>query len=284
LDEIQMFGYSYQDPSFVWVQVPQLASNGCIWAYWGNPAATNMAACITNGSTWDTSFAGVWHLTEANATNPALDSTSFKNNGTVTGSPAPDYGKIGGGRTMTGSQKFDASGINIANKAFTLEVFANMSTNWTSGDNMWAGGGTIATDQGLLGGFNNFSTIPKMYFGLDNDDLIGTVDRSGDRGAWHHYALVLDGSHIKTMYRDGVLEPAGGQNNDFYKSTGFTLGGTYGGAASFKGTLDEARASAGAARSANWIWATYMTVVSNSSFCVFERLPRYGSGTVITIQ
>ena len=282
LDEIQMFDYNYsfQDPSFVWVQVPQLASNGCIWAYWGNSAATNMSACITNGSTWDTSFAGVWHLSEANATNPAIDSTRFKNNAMVTGSPALGFGEIAGGRAMTGVEKFDAAGINIANKAFTVEAWVNSSNIWTSGDNMWAGGGTTATDHGLECGFR----YPNMFFGLISDDLQGSVDRSGDRSSWHHYAIVMNGSHVKTMYRDGVLEPSSGPSSSFYLSSGFTLGVTAGGATSFKGTLDEARVTAGVARSPNWIWASFMTVASNTTFTTFERLLRYGSGTVITIQ
>ena len=181
---------------------------------------------------------------------------------------------------MTGVEKFDAAGINIASKAFTVEAWVNSSNSWTSGDNMWAGGGANNTDQGLHVGFG----YPNMHFGLYNDDLTGTADRSGDRSSWHHYAMVMDASHIKTMYRDGVLEPGSGPSSAFYLSSGFTLGGTSGGGASFKGTLDETRVSSGVARSPTWIWASFMTVGSNSTFSVFEKLPRYGSGTVITIQ
>src|SRR4051812_32544282 len=45
--------------SSIWVQVPLLAgTNDSIWAYWGNPAGTNLPASSTNGSVWSQDFGG----------------------------------------------------------------------------------------------------------------------------------------------------------------------------------------------------------------------------------
>lgn len=46
--------------SCVWVQVPQLAASTKIVAYWGNLEATPPPGTL-NGSTWDSSYVGVWH-------------------------------------------------------------------------------------------------------------------------------------------------------------------------------------------------------------------------------
>ena len=51
--------------SSVWVNVPQISGPGdYIWAYWGNPLATNPPAWTTNGSVWSANHDLVWHLKE----------------------------------------------------------------------------------------------------------------------------------------------------------------------------------------------------------------------------
>src|SRR5262249_18315433 len=65
--------------SSVWVQVQQLSgTNDGVWAYWGNPNATNLPATSTNGSVWPDHDL-VWHLKESgfpyadsSGQNPAL--------------------------------------------------------------------------------------------------------------------------------------------------------------------------------------------------------------------
>jgi formylglycine-generating enzyme required for sulfatase activity len=255
--------------SYVWVQVPTLASaSDCIWAYWGNASfAGGPPAYSSNGATWDTNYVAVWHLNEQNASSPAIDSSQFGNNAATNGgSPAPVPGIITGGRAFTGNVKLDAPGVNISNKAFTIETWINISNSWSSSsaDDMWAGGGVpVFNDCALHCG----GRYPNLYFGLYGDDRRGAPNRSGDVNSWHFYTFVMDNSHVKTIYRDGVLEPLDGTgyDNSFYLSSGYSLG-AYTDIPEFKGLMDETRVSAGVARSSNWIWACYMTVASNSTF------------------
>ena len=81
--------------SYVWVQVPQLASSSYIWAYWNNPgAASGPAAYTINGAVWPTNaFAAVWHMNQPNA----KDSTANTNNGTANNSVGSAPGVIGNG-------------------------------------------------------------------------------------------------------------------------------------------------------------------------------------------
>jgi formylglycine-generating enzyme required for sulfatase activity len=255
--------------SYVWVQVPTLSSaSDFIWAYWGNASfAGGPPAYSSNGSTWDTNYVGVWHLNEQNASSSAIDSSRFGNNAVTNGgSPAAVPGIITGGRAFTGSTKLDAPGVNISNKAFTIETWINMSNSWSSvsPDNMWGGGGLpVFNDCALHCG----GRYPNLYFGLYGDDRRGAPDRSGDVNSWHFYTFVMNNSHVKTIYRDGILEPLDGTgyDNSFYLSSGYSLG-AYTDTPEFKGLMDETRVSAGVARSSNWIWACYMTVASNSTF------------------
>ena len=188
-----------------------------------------------------------------------MDSSSAHNDGTPTGTPSVGAGFIGGGRGMTGSQAFTASGVNFTNEAFTLEIWANVSS--LSGDNMWFGGGTTSTDKGLHCGFRGANVVFNLY----GDDLSSTSTYSSDQGTWHAYAMVMNGSHVKSIYRDGVSVATPG-GSGFYQSIGLVIGGTYGGTVSFKGSMDEVRASPGIVRSANWIWAEYLNIASNGVF------------------
>ena len=91
--------------SYVWVQVTNLVDNNtCVWAYWGK-AGTNAPAYTTNGATWDSTFAGVWHLKQTNA----LDSTANTNNANLSVAIADAAGEIGGADGFNGSSTY----INI---------------------------------------------------------------------------------------------------------------------------------------------------------------------------
>ena len=68
--------------SSVWVQLPVLSNpTNAIWAYWGNPAATNAPAWTTNGSVWAPDHELTWHLKDC------ADST-LKHPGFSTNAPA----------------------------------------------------------------------------------------------------------------------------------------------------------------------------------------------------
>jgi len=247
--------------SSVWVQVPELVdSSTYIWAAWGCPEATQAPAYTTNGATWSEGYHGVWHMNEDAAADGASDSTALSNNGTPTGTPPTTNGVVAGGRSMAGSHKFTVgSTLDLSGKAFTLSSWANRTG--VGGDNMWFGGGQNSASLGLHCGFRG----NRIWFGLYADDGRCDTDYSADAGAWHHYTWTLDGAHIKQIYRDGIAVPTVGSMNDFYGSTGLEIGANRP-APSYRGDLDELRASPGIARSPDWIRAVYLNMASNDVF------------------
>src|SRR4051812_43093567 len=86
--------------SSIWVQVPLLAgTNDSVWAYWGNPAGTNLPASSTNGSVWSQDFELVWHLKETGL--PFADST-LKHPATSGNTPTSTLGQVGHGCLFDG--------------------------------------------------------------------------------------------------------------------------------------------------------------------------------------
>ncbi|MDD5522887.1 MAG: DUF2341 domain-containing protein [Kiritimatiellae bacterium] len=271
--------------SYVWVQVPELVdTNTCIWAYWGNKMVTGTPSYTTNGATWASGYAGVWHMNESSGTNDVSDSTSAKNNGIQLNNPPVTSGLIAGGRSLNGTHTFTVGGsVDLRNKAFTIDVWANMSMLYTTNDNMWAGGGVQLSNSGLHCGHRHGWGYLSLYFGLYGADFNAGPDCMGDRGSWHYYSMVLYDSRIKRIYRDGVLLGTSGVGS-FYQSSGLVIGGTSGGGASYNGYLDEMRVSSSIARSSNWVWACYLNQASNNIFNVYGDIQKLLKGTVIIVR
>ncbi len=110
--------------SFVWVQMPQLAgTNDCIWAYWGNPLATNFPAWTTNGSTWLPPYEAVWHLKESGF--PYMDST--RRYPLLSGnSPGSVVGVVGYGVLFDGSTQYLSPGSLSLSNAFTFSAWVKV--------------------------------------------------------------------------------------------------------------------------------------------------------------
>ena len=67
--------------STVWVQIPVMPAGGTnLWIYWGNPDEIEAPIYTGDGSIWDSSYQGVWHL-QSNV----LDSTANGYDGTLSG-------------------------------------------------------------------------------------------------------------------------------------------------------------------------------------------------------
>src|ERR1035437_6181032 len=66
-DETQELNYEIESwntngASYVWVELPQLATDTFIWACWGDRnRASAPAPYLTNGAVWANGYAGVWH-------------------------------------------------------------------------------------------------------------------------------------------------------------------------------------------------------------------------------
>lgn len=268
--------------SYVWVQVPALANSASgIHAYWGKNGAS-APPCTTNGATWSNGFRGVWHLSESSGTTHK-DYAGYNNVVTdVSGVTPQPSGKIAGAAGFSGGScgmsAPDHAELDDMGTALTIE-------GWGFAASLPAGNGiALLSKRGGSSDRNCYSLfIPQTDSKLNSDVSGADSYRLKSTGTvqlnrWTHLAVVFDPSSGKRrFYIDGQLsgEPnetaASVPNNtsSFYLGM---LGGntTYG----WNGRLDEVRVS-GAARSANWLWASWLSQASNSVFNAFG--PRQAS-------
>ena len=280
--------------SSVWVNVPALTgTNDFIWAYWGNPQATNLPASSTNGGAWP-GFDVVWHLKESGF--PYADSTlqTPALNGVA---PTETNGIIGHGEWFNGSSAFlNAGPMNLGN-AFTLSAWVKIDPTASNIQSIWANkpGGWNSAGFGLYA--NTYNTSDGKLFLETGDGVNGSDAETGTGvitpGVWHQVvASVNEVSGSAQLYVDGVnrtvsasIDPA------FPNQTPVNLGRITNNVYYLKGTMDEARIQAGV-QSSNWVWASWATVASNSTFenysAVVQQIPELTigiggiSGTIIS--
>jgi Concanavalin A-like lectin/glucanases superfamily/Immunoglobulin domain/Domain of unknown function (DUF2341) len=274
--------------SSVWVQVPRLSStNDLIIAYWGNPAAQTPPGFTTNGAVWIPqafenlpSYQIVYHLKEGAL--PFADSTAQFNatNGTA---PAATPGIVGQGALFNGTSDFlDAGVVNLGDN-FTLSAWVNVATNASSIQTIWANqhGGYAAP--GFAWFVNTYgNTDHKIDFASgdgSNGNESTTAANAVPFGEWHLLSVAVTRTNgTGTFYVDGnnvastvAIVP------DFTNYADLNLGSFTNAALWFTGTMDEARIHS-TLSSSNWIWASWMTVASNS---VFESYSTVNSSAVI---
>jgi hypothetical protein len=279
--------------SAVWVQVPLLsATNDFIWAYWGNPAATNPPASTTNGAVWSPNHNLVWHLKEAAL--PFADST-LQYPATNGVAPVSTNGIVGHGGFLGGGSFLDAGVINLSD-AFTLNAWLNLAPGVSDIQTVWANkvGGSGVNGIALF--VNTYRTSDqKIHLETGN----GTASREATSaagavspGQWHLLAAVVDrAAGSARLFVDGVDATASGAIRTDFANTNDVLLGRFADANfGFHGQLDEVRIQAGT-NSANWVWASWMTVASNTnlqSYSVVTQqqpllsLTTGGSGSLLT--
>ncbi len=256
--------------STVWVQIPAFQSNQAFYAHWG--AAAPKPNYTTNGSTWSNNYVAVWHLNEqvtAGASGGShYDSTTNVNTGTQS--------KNGWTNGLIGrAQNFDRTAtINCGNKAslrptdITIAAWIqprNISyTTYVEIYRKEDGG-----NRHLLSFQNSGITLA---FGIAPGGTYGETDISVSAadytGAWHHVAATYNGS-VRKVYRDGVeisTVNASGALTTSGTANGYI--GSSAGSEFFDGLIDQLEIS-GVGRSSNWVWASYMQVVSNQSFLTY---------------
>jgi len=264
--------------SYVWVQVDVLATNrNCIWAYYGNPAAAVAPApYTTNGATWDSTFVGVWHMSQTNA----LDSTANRNNGTALGTVTNATGYIGTAQAFSGASP---SGIQIPTSAsfdgitnaVTLSAWAYLRASgnypmiWTRGADRlelrfnagtrrleMRSPDTITAGAGDANALSNWCYVAGTF-----SDPLNTA-----------YLYVNARPIMTNSAANSAMNHAGYPVYLGRRSDGYYL----------DGILDEIRAEK-VVRSTNWIWACYMTMASNDVFAAYEVAPMT-RGTLIMLR
>jgi hypothetical protein len=260
--------------SSVWVSVPQLSgTNSFVWAYWGNPAATNPPASSTNGSAWP-DHQLVWHLKESGP--PFADSTG-QHPGVSSAGPASTTGLVGKGCAFNGTSQFLDAGPIALGDAFTLSAWSKIDPTATNIQMLWAnkGGGWNANGFALF--VDSYQTTDQMLRLESGDGVGGTAAASATGavgfGQWHLITAAIDRSAGQAqLFIDGRnITQSGLAWTSFANTSDLNLGRTTNSGFYFKGTMDEARIES-VTRSSNWIWASWMTVASNTTWTAYSEI------------
>jgi len=248
--------------STVWVQIPELTNNAAIYAYWGNPAATEIPVYSTNGTAWSDNYAGVYHLSEKGGVTAFADSSPHRNNLTSLASPDETGGKIGLNRKFTNNNADQPLRISSPAGALTLDELTVMlwvnvvnGNDWRDWWGIEAGSGNhlrMELDNETPGRCNIFHT------NVTGANPIADPAKPVEDGQWHHlvFTASTDANEAK-VYVDGVQDGATVAWSAVAAATGLKIGGswdTYTG--SVGGRIDEARFER-VARSSDWIKAAY---------------------------
>jgi hypothetical protein len=253
--------------SFVWVQVPQLnGTNTSIWAYWGNPLATNLPVTSTNGTTWSAIAQSVWHLKESGL--PYSD--SVQQHPIKAGvSPPPSPGMIGHGLAFDGSSQYLDAGVLDVGGSFTVSAWIRVDPSATGIQTICANKKGGWNSDGFAFYINSYLTTDHKVLFESGDGTNGvtasTFAQAVTSGVWHHIAAVVDAAAgLARLYVDGVDQTQSSQlQSDFNRNADLNFGRFTDGAYYFKGALDELRIEPGT-RSLDWIWAEWASAFPNS--------------------
>jgi Concanavalin A-like lectin/glucanases superfamily len=261
--------------SIAWVQVPAFsATNNYIWAYWGNSNATTLPAASTNGATWSPNHYLVWHL--AHSGFPYFDSAQ-EYPGISGVAPALIPAFIGHGGSFNGSGDYIGTGnLNLGN-AFTLSAWIKLNFGDTNIQTIWANKTSGWNSDGFALFVNSYNTTDGMLR-LETGDGTGgsaAVTATGviATGQWYYIAAAVNRTAgTAQLFVNGVDQT---QNNaaatDFGNQSAIDLGRITNGSYFLAGQIDEARIESGVC-SSNWVSASYLNVVSNTSFASYSTI------------
>ena len=236
--------------STVWVRVPELrGTNTHIWAYWGNPAASNAPAYTTNGATWDSHYRGVWH---ANGT--VADSTAHGNDATADSSVSAE-GVVAGGKRFNGSSQ----AITLGDLA-DFDLLEDMTLSaWVKPDPVSSGEDCIfgKWGDGYILSLNN----RRPRFHIDGWRNANTTLTGGE---WDLVTVTYDDSPgTVRFYLNGEADGVHSYHQNAGTSGILYLGRR--GGQWFQGAMDEFRMS-DVVRSADWVRACWLNMASNRAF------------------
>ena len=257
---------------YVWVQVPTIPGDGSgvIYAKWGDPNNSNQLACTTNGATWTNGYVGVWHHNGATGSNDR-DSTTNGLTFVPSSNPTQVVGLAGGALAFDGTSNQHltlgaAAALNFGTSDFSIECWAYPFATVNTYPALFVGGSAWHAGSGGLFFYEPASTFGCAWNQLTPNPYLTFVISTNQ---WHYASLVRSGTTL-SLYVDGAFKSSG---NVGAASVGFNQDSTTsigsdpwdGVSGYFKGWLEEHRASS-TGRSANWVWACYQNMASNTAF------------------
>jgi len=249
-----------------WVRLPHLVHNtdATIYVVYGDKSK---ATAPNAPGVFKSSYAAVWHLDDALATNAVAESTGT-HAGTAAGLAAANHvpGRLGAGVSFDGTGAGTISFTNPLGNAtaHTITVWVNQTpVNHTSAIVTM---GSPMTDKSRFL-YGQYGTNNSIGYGLYNDDIVPNTNITG---TWKMLAWTLEGNNKKNhMYINGV-ELGTGQMSGGNPATagaagviGYAPEPDYGPNNGFSGVIDELRIAT-VLRDPSWI-ATEFANQSNPS-------------------
>jgi len=240
----------------VWVKVPKLDRStkaDHLLMVHGNPTA---ADAQNPADVWSNGYVGVWHLGD-----DVNDSTSFDNDGTITGGVSLAPGPIGDGRAFDGTGYIAARNANAS-----LDAGDNITiTYW-----MQADGADNANFQRNLAKapgaedweYQRNGTSAGMSIRIDTDPGAGGLANqcrnigTAYDGDWHFVGVTASSGDCDTYFDATSHSYTYLHANGFGNTSPMYIGSRTGGALPFTGQFDEMRFSH-VARSDLWMRAEY---------------------------
>ncbi|MFX1432088.1 MAG: DUF2341 domain-containing protein, partial [Promethearchaeota archaeon] len=273
--EIEFFNHTYSSTHaklVAWVRIPSLSTsvNTTIYMYYGN---STMSSRQNPTGVWDSSYRGVWHLSELSGS--AVDSTSYGTSGTVSpgGVSRGATGQIDGAYDFgnNGQVNFGDPGdghLDMGTGSFTISLWLNIdcSINWyqlplyKGSEDQYHPGYDFETNQDatslsfrICDDYENLGESPFLDINFDSWMYItGVVDRTLSRIRIYKNGLQVDfGNNIASI---GNIN----SDQDFLASAAY-------GSWEIDGLIDEIRIC-NITRSAGWIATEYNNQDDPQSF------------------
>ncbi len=268
--------------SHVWVQVDKFTSNSFIYAMWGSTNWNYKPSYTTNGATWNTGYLCVWHLRELDPSGNQPDATANQTDLTPMGDVANSPALIDGGQTFDGNGDYLLTDIpGTVPQSISLETWVFP----TNGGVIVSELGQPALDDGWhdsqMEVLNSGEIKVRVWNGPQLS--LGTYSLS----QWHHVVMTFDNSINSVRgYVNGVLRNSATYDKEYPPDLWIALGPhdttSLGDGTAYDGLMDEVRISS-VARSANWLWATWLNVASNDAFNCYGKVEIKGREPFINI-
>lgn len=289
--------------SLVWVKIPNLTTGTKITAYYGWLFAPGQ----DSAGVWDENYLGVWHMNTAAGGLKQYDSTAYGKNVSCPGEYASSIrcgvDGVVGGAAQFGLTEDNYGGFAVPDPnnhfdghgAFTMEA-------WTYTDS--AVGIPTDVNRDIIHKMRAFGTWDYCFsmYVLPNNGKIQFyiyMDGSGfvwpgqpaapTMDEWHYNVRTWDGATgAYSMIQDTSTINGTAATGQMKRNDGdFCIGNqsaNSNGKNAFPGSIDEVRVSK-VARSADWVKATYDTIMNNADFTTYGPVKENGrTGLIIMLR
>jgi biopolymer transport protein ExbB len=258
-----------------WVRIPALSNttDTTLYVNYGDPAA---APTANSKGVFKASFAAVWHLDDADLTQPIADATrSHAGTPHVTAATKSAPGKLGNGLAFDGTanERIEFSNPLTGNNPHTISVWVAQAANLDHTAAIVNMGNTsIGNARWLHGHYSPGAGPASLAAGFYSLDFNPTPVENLDGAGLTYVVWVFEGPNKKNrLYRNGARITAG----EFMAGNGINTTGTagfigyaplaYGVNNQYSGTIDELRIAT-AVRSDGWIATEYANQRSPTTF------------------